>query len=123
MTAKKAARKSADDQTSLRFEATKIDSVFEVLDAVAWLDAPACKDVAQFAGVDPRTAGKLLKNASMLGLVDCVNDESYLLVLPYPYKGSLDQKKAVVREALIRLPLLKSVRQFLQLGANFDDVL
>jgi hypothetical protein len=111
------------DGPNLRFEAANIDSVFEVLDAVAWLDAPTCKAIAQFAGVDPRTAGKLLKNALMLGLVDCVNGENYLPILPYPYKGSLEQKKAVVREALIRLPFLKSVRQFLQLGATFDDAL
>lgn len=117
------ARKTKQNGTSLRFEAAKIDSVFEVLDAVAWLDTPTCKEIAQFAGVDPRTAGKLLKNALMLGLVDSVNDETYLLVLPYPYKGSLEQKKAVVREALIRLPLLKNVRQFLQLGESFDDAL
>jgi hypothetical protein len=36
--------------------------------------------------------------------------------LPYPYKGSLDQKKAVVREALVRMPLLTGVRQFMGLG-------
>lgn len=45
----------------MRFEAVKIDPLFEVLDAVAWLDSPSSKDIAQFAGIDPRTAGKLLK--------------------------------------------------------------
>jgi len=105
------------------FEAAKIDSVFEVLDAVAWLDTPTCKEISQFAGVNPRTAGKLLKNALMLGLVDCVNGDNYLLVLPCPYKGSIEQKRAVVREALVRLPLLEGVRQFIQLGESFDDAL
>ncbi len=46
---------------TVRFEAVKIDPLFEVLDAVAWLDSPSSKDIAQFAGIDPRTAGKLLK--------------------------------------------------------------
>lgn len=98
-----------------RFEPAKLDSLFVVLDAIAWMDAPSSSQVAQFAGIDPRTAGKLLKNAVQIGLVDVVG-AGYVLVLPYPYKGSQDQKQAVVKEALVRLPLLTSVRQFLRLG-------
>jgi hypothetical protein len=101
--------------TSHRFEPAKIESLFVVLDAIAWLDGPSASDIAQFAGIDPRTAGKLLKNARQTSLVD-LTGESYTLVLPYPYKGSLDQKRAVVREALVRMPLLTSVRQFMALG-------
>jgi hypothetical protein len=100
----------------LRFEPAKIDSLFVVLDAIAWMDAPTAAQVAQFAGIDPRTAGKILKNALQIGLVDQISDRAYALVLPYPYKGSLDQKQSIVREALVRLPLLTSVRQFLRLG-------
>lgn len=93
-----------------------------VLDAIAWLDTPGTAQVAQFAGIDPRTAGKLLKNACQIGLVDAV-DSGYALVLPYPYKGSKDQKEAVVKEALVRLPLLTGVRQFLRFGDVTDVAL
>jgi hypothetical protein len=53
----------------LRFEAVKIDPLFEVLDAVAWLDSPGTSAIAQYAGRDPRTVGKILKNARLIGLV------------------------------------------------------
>ncbi|MBJ6982166.1 toll/interleukin-1 receptor domain-containing protein [Luteimonas sp. MC1572] len=96
--------------------------MFVVLDAIAWLDNPGAAQIAQFAGIDPRTAGKLLKNASQIGLADVVSS-GYALVLPYPYKGTKDQKEAVVREALVRLPLLTAVRQFLRLGDRADVAL
>ena len=107
---------------SQRFEPAKLDSLFVVLDAIAWLDAPSSGQVAQFAGIDPRTAGKLLKNAVQIGLVDIVGT-GYVLTMPYPYKGSQDQKQAVVKEALVRLPLLTSVRQFLRLGDKTEAAL
>lgn len=122
--AKKARAKKilAGTSSSHRFEPAKLDSLFVVLDAIAWLDAPTSGQVAQFAGIDPRTAGKLLKNASKIGLVDAVAS-GYVLVLPYPYKGSQDQKQAVVKEALVRLPLLTGVRQFLRLGDKTEVAL
>jgi hypothetical protein len=107
---------------SQRFEPVRLDSLFIVLDAIAWLEAPSSGQVAQFAGIDPRTSGKLLKNAFQIGLTDIVND-GYILVLPYPYKGSLEQKQAVVKEALVRHPLLTSVRQFMRLGDKVDAAL
>lgn len=107
---------------SQRFEPAKLDSLFIVLDAIAWLDAPSSSQVAQFAGIDPRTAGKLLKNAVQIGLVDALGS-GYVLVLPYPYKGSQDQKQAVVKEALVLLPLLTGVRQFLRLGDKMEVAL
>lgn len=113
-------RQAASNQH--RFEPAKLDSLFAVLDAIAWLDAPVSGQVAQFAGIDPRTAGKLLKNASQIGLVDAIG-ASYALVLPYPYKGSKEQKEAVVKEALVRLPLLTSVRQFMRLGDKTEVAL
>lgn len=105
--AKKAPSKKllSGTSNSHRFEPAKLDSLFVVLDAIAWLDAPTSGQVAQFAGIDPRTAGKLLKNATQIGLID-VMASGYVLVHPYPYKGSQDQKQAVVKEALVRLPLL-----------------
>lgn len=112
----------AATNSSHRFEPAKLDSLFVVLDAIAWLDAPTSGQVAQFAGIDPRTAGKLLKNAVQIGLVDSVG-HGYVLVLPYPYKGSQDQKQAVVKEALVRLPLLTGVRQFLRLGDRTEVAL
>ena len=121
-TKKAATRKPSPAASPHRFEAAKLDSLFVVLDAIAWLDAPASGQVAQFAGIDPRTAGKLLKNATQIGLVDALGD-GYVSVLPYPYKGSQEQKQAVVKEALVRLPLLTGVRQFLRLGDNIEAAL
>jgi hypothetical protein len=121
--AKKApAKNPSSSAKAYRFEPVKLDSLFIVLDAIAWLDAPANGQVAQFAGIDPRTAGKLLKNACQIGLVDSVGT-GYALVLPYPYKGSKEQKEAVVKEALVRHPLLTSVRQFLRFGDKTDIAL
>jgi hypothetical protein len=108
---------------SLRFEATRLDSLFEVLDALAWLNLPNVSEVSQFAGIDPRTGGKLLKNSLTIGLVESVANEKYSLSAAYPHKGSLDQKRAVVREALVRMPLLKNVRQFLKLSESLDNSL
>lgn len=116
------AKKPQSSSSSQRFEPAKLDSLFVVLDAIAWLDAPSSSQIAQFAGIDPRTAGKLLKNAVQLGLVDAVGS-GYVLVLPYPYKGSHDQKQAVVKEALVRLPVLTGVRQFLRLGDKTEVAL
>lgn len=119
---KSPAKRAKAATSSQRFEPVKLDSLFVVLDAIAWLDTPTSSQVAQFAGIDPRTAGKLLKNAVQIGLVDSVS-HGYVLVLPYPYKGSQDQKQAVVKEALVRLPLLTGVRQFLLLGDRTDVAL
>ena len=120
--AKRPASKKPVAASSQRFEPAKLDSLFVALDAVAWLDTPSTAQVAQFAGIDPRTAGKLLKNACQIGLVDPVGS-GYALVLPYPYKGSTDQKQAVVKEALVRLPLLTGVRQFIRLGDKTETAL
>lgn len=114
--------KPSSAEVSQRFEPAKLDSLFVVLDAVAWLDKPTNAQVAQFAGIDPRTAGKLLKNAIQVGLIETAS-HTYTLALPYPYKGSKEQKEAVVREALVRLPLLTGVRQFLRLGDKVDVAL
>lgn len=114
--------KASEKANLYRFEPVKLDSLFTVLDAVAWLDRPSNGQVAQFAGIDPRTSGKLLKNACQIGLVDNMS-AGYALVLPYPYKGTKEQKEAVVREALVRLPLLTGVRQFSRLGDNIDVAL
>jgi hypothetical protein len=66
----RARRPTAISPSTHRFEPAKLDSLFAVLDAIAWLDTPGTAQVAQFAGIDPRTAGKLLKNACQIGLVD-----------------------------------------------------
>jgi hypothetical protein len=63
-------RKGSVDPTTVRFEATKLDALFSVLDAIAWLDLPNVGSISQFAGIDPRTAGKLLKNCVSLAIVD-----------------------------------------------------
>ena len=107
----------------IRFEAVKIDSLFEVLDAVAWLDSPGVKAISQYADLDPRTAGKILKNARLMGLVQLPDDDAYVLAKPYPYKGTLEEKRNVVREALLKHPLIVSIRQFLALGNTLEDAM
>ena len=79
-----------------RYEAAKIEGLFGVLDGIAWMDAPSTSQLAQFAGIDARTVGKLLKNAARIGLVDR-SDDGFVLLTSYPYKGSVDQKRDVVR--------------------------
>lgn len=117
-------KKSASvSKCSLSFEPTNIDSLFPVLDALAWLDLPDNKQIAQFAGIDGRTVGKLLKNCLTIGIVQTATDSTYALALPYPYKGSHDQKVAVIRESLVRMPLMIHLRQFMSLGDSIDDAL
>lgn len=110
-------------QPAIRFEAVKIDPLFEVLDAVAWLDGPTAKSIAQYANIDPRTAGKVLKNARLVGLVQSPDGSTYVLAQPYPYKGTHDEKRMVVREALLRLPLIRRIREFIQLGNDLPNAM
>lgn len=116
-------KKSTASKCSLSFEAANIDSLFPVLDALAWLDLPDTKQIGQFAGIDGRTVGKLVKNCITIGIVQTAPDSTYALALPYPYKGSHDQKEAVIREALVRMPLMVYLRQFMSLGDSIDDAL
>lgn len=113
------ARKTSTDARKgvcpVRYEAAKLDGLYPVLDGIAWMDAPSAKQLVQFSGADPRTVGKLLKNAEQIGLIARL-DAGYLLLIPYPYDGTAEQKKHAVRDALLRLPLLVSVREFLKLG-------
>src|SRR5689334_16417518 len=102
----KAVRRMSKSTCSLRFEAARLDSLFDVLDALAWLNLPNVSEVSQFAGIDPRTGGKLLKNSTTIAIAESLNNDKYSLLVPYPHKGAIDQKRAVVREALVRMPLL-----------------
>ena len=110
-------------RSTLRFEPVKIDPLFTVLDAIAWLDSPTVKEIAQFSNVDPRTAGKLLKNARLIHLVESPEDTTHVLAQPYPYKGTPDEKRKVVREALLRLPLIVNIRQFMALGDGLQTAM
>lgn len=119
----KAAPKKKHRAPGIRFEAVKIDSLFGALDAVAWVDSPSAKQIAAYANIDPRTAGKILKNASMIGLVQSPDNQSYVLAQPYPYKGTAEEKKRVVREALLKHPLIRHIREFMSLGENLQDAM
>lgn len=103
----------------VRYEAAKLDGLFPVLDGVAWMDAPSVNQISQFAGVDPRTAGKLLKNACQIKVLEKVG-VGYVLLTSYPYEGTIDQKKDVIREALVKMPLLAGIRQFISLGEPLE---
>jgi hypothetical protein len=46
-----------------------------------------------------------------------------VLAQPYPYKGTTDEKRRVVREALLRLPLVRNIRQFMALGDDLQDAM
>jgi predicted peroxiredoxin len=118
----KAAPKKKQKPT-IRFEAVKIDPLFEVLDAVAFLDSPDTKSIAQFAGIDPRTAGKILKNARLIGLVQSPEDSTYVIAQPYPFKGTHEEKVNVVREALLKLSLIRNIRQFMALGSDLQTAM
>lgn len=99
----------------IRYEAAKLEGLYPVLDGIAWMDAPSASQLAQYSGADARTVGKLLKNAEQIGIVSR-QGAGYLLLVPYPYDGTVEQKQHAVKDALLRLPLLVSVRQFLKLG-------
>lgn len=117
------AKPGNSDKSTMRFAPANVDALFEVLDAIAWVGSATLQQISQFAGIDPRTAGKLLRNADLLGLVESVDGKDFSLILPYPYKGSIEQKRAVVREAMVRMPLLENVRQFLSLGETLQNAL
>lgn len=104
----------------VRYEAAKLEGLFPVLDGIAWMDAPSTNQLAQFSGADVRTVGKLLKNAEQIGMVS-KQGAGYILLAPYPYDGTTEQKRDAVRDSLLRLSLLTSVRQFLQLGDKEGD--
>lgn len=115
-------KRANNSNAAHRFEPVRLDSLFVVLDAVAWMDRPTASQIAQFAGIDPRTAGKVLKNACQIGLLEMVAG-GYVLSQAYPFKGSQEQKEAVVRESLVTLKLLTSVRQFMRLGDSIEVAL
>jgi hypothetical protein len=110
-------------KADIRFEAVKIEPLFEVLDSVAWMDSPSIKEIAQYSDIDPRTAGKILKNAVLIRLVQSADDSSYVLAQPYPYKGNPEEKRKVVREALLRHPLIRGIREFMSLGEDLQEAM
>ena len=108
---------------SLRFEAADIDDLLSVVGAVAWLNCPDSKQISQFTGLESKTTRQLLKNGIVLGLLTSFDGELYSLAPPYPFKGSIAQQRAVVRESLVRMPLLTNVRQFLSMEETPDAAL
>ncbi|CAN5642714.1 hypothetical protein BH20VER1_BH20VER1_05470 [soil metagenome] len=113
-------RRGAD--CSLKFNPVALGSIFDVLDAVAWMSNATPSKISQFANIDPRTVGKVLKNTVTLGITEHLNGE-FSLRLPYPPKGSEDEKKAVLKESLYKMPLLRQLRQFRKLGDDASTAL
>jgi TIR domain len=112
-----------ENKCSVRFESVKIDSVYEVLDGISWLDEPDIKQIAQFSGIDPRTAGKVIKNCIQIGIISEITIGYYKLKIPYPFKGSSEQKKAALKESIFKMPLIVSLRQFLKFGEDLENSL
>src|SRR5437762_1403648 len=44
---------------SLRFDPVALESIFDVLDAIAWMSNATSIKIAQFTSMDPRTVGKV----------------------------------------------------------------
>lgn len=112
-----------ENKCSIRFESVNIVSVYDILDGISWLDEPSIKDIAQFSGIDPRTAGKAIKNCVQIGIIKEVTKDFFSLSVAYPYKGSKEQKEAVLRESVFRMPLIVNLRQFLKFGDKLEDAL
>lgn len=112
-----------ENKCSVRFESVRIESVYEVLDGISWLDEPDIKQIAQFSGIDPRTAGKVIKNCVQIGIIIEVTTGYYKLTIPYPFKGSKEQKMAALKEAIFKMPLIVSLRQFLKFGEDLENSL
>jgi len=112
-----------ENKCSVRFEPVKIASVYEVLDGISWLDEPDIRQISQYSGIDPRTAGKVIKNCIQIGMVNELTPGYYKLNIPYPFKGSLEQKKAVLKESIFKMPLIASLRQFLKFGEDLENSL
>jgi hypothetical protein len=108
---------------SLRFQEAEIDDFLSVLDAVVWTNCPDLKQISQFANLDPKVTAKLLANGLVLGLLDSFDGELFSLVTAYPFKGSQTQKRRVVQEALLRMPLIVNVLQFLSLEEPLEVAL
>jgi len=100
-------------ECSLEFSEVPHERLLDVLDAVAWLTCPDLEQVSQFADLESKTAAMVAENARILGLLDVTDDGLYTLVPPYPFGGTIPQKRTVVREWMLRMPLLVNVRQFL----------
>jgi hypothetical protein len=103
-----------------KYEAVSIEAIFPTMDAIAWLEFPDIKRIAQFTDLDPRTVGKIIKNCILVGVVRELHDKTYSLTCSYPYKGSAEQKAAVIKEALTRLPIIINIKQFLSLGDKLE---
>lgn len=52
-----------------------------------------------------------------------LGDSTYVLTQPYPYKGTPAERRRVLPEALLCLPLIQHVRQFMALGNTLPDAM
>lgn len=115
--------KKIEKKCSLKFEPVKLDSIFPVLDGISWLDNPNISEISQFSGLDSRTVGKVLKNCLSMGIIRELDKRTYVLIIPYPFKGNQVQKNTILKESLFKMPILTNVRQFLKLGDTQDNAI
>ena len=76
-------------------------------------DLPVCKHRPAHRRKDP-------EERASYRLGGDAYDRTFVLSAPYPFKGTLEQKKSVVREALLHLPLVLHVKQFMALGNDLQ---
>lgn len=119
--------KKTINEELLYFEAVSLLSMYAVLDGIAYLEEPTLDTLRQFSDRDSRTVKKVLKNCIHLGIVEQKQQEEqssfFNLLIPYPYNGTAAKKNDALKEALLKMPLVTNLREFLKLGNSMTDSL
>ncbi|MGH1336607.1 MAG: toll/interleukin-1 receptor domain-containing protein [Aureispira sp.] len=120
--------KKTINEELLYFEAVSLLSMHSVLDGIAYLENPTLDTLRQFSDRDSRTVKKVLKNCIHLGIVEQEQEETenrsyFNLLIPYPYNGTTAKKNDALKEAILKMPLVTSLREFQKLGDSITDSL
>ena len=120
--------KKTINEELLYFEAVSLLSMYSVLDGIAYLENPTLDTLRQFSDRDSRTVKKVLKNCIHLGIVEQEQEEAasssyFNLLIPYPYNGTTAKKNDALKEALLKMPIVTNLREFLKLGDSMTDSL
>lgn len=118
--------KKTINEELLYFEAVNLLSMYSVLDGIAYLENPTLDTLRQFSDRDSRTVKKVLKNCIHLGIVEQEQEEeaetSYFnLLIPYPYNGTAAKKNDALKEAILKMPIVASLKDFIKQGESIKD--